>query len=240
MSASEKTTGTGTGTGTSTGTGTGWELKHQGAESRIKYGLFAGRPSLVKERFIKKYRDPELDERLTRERVRAEVRAFMKIKDKCNSLGQLMPTILLVTERNIVMTRLEEARTSCDVIKEGREKGLDMNWMFEGIGTVVGQIHGECGLIHGDLTTSNIMVTLDKKLVPIDFGLASVSGSAEDRAVDLYVLERALQSTHVDAASFQVVLQAYEKAMSKPGSGQEVLKRLEEVRARGRKRLMIG
>jgi len=36
-------------------------------------------------------------------------------------------------------------------------------------------------------------------LVVIDFGLTSVSTSAEDMGVDLYVLERAFISTHVQA-----------------------------------------
>ena len=34
------------------------------------------------------------------------------------------------------------------------------------------------------------------ELVLIDFGLGSAEGSAEDKGVDLYVLERALLSTH--------------------------------------------
>ncbi len=33
----------------------------------------------------------------------------------------------------------------------------------------------------------------------IDFGLGASSGTAESKAVDLYVLERALLSTHTDA-----------------------------------------
>ena len=54
--------------------------------------------------------------------------------------------------------------------------------------------------IHGDLTTSNFLIEQSTgDLVLIDFGLTTVSSSSEDMGVDLYVLERAFISTHVEA-----------------------------------------
>ena len=54
--------------------------------------------------------------------------------------------------------------------------------------------------IHGDLTTSNFIIEKETgDLVLIDFGLTTVSTSPEDMGVDLYVLERAIISTHVQA-----------------------------------------
>ena len=53
------------------------------------------------------------------------------------------------------------------------------------------------GLVHGDLTTSNMILRDgDGVLVLIDFGLAANATLAEDKAVDLYVLERAITSAH--------------------------------------------
>lgn len=67
------------------------------------------------------------------------------------------------------------------------------------IGETVARLHNH-NLIHGDLTTSNFMIEEGTgDLVVIDFGLTSVSTSAEDMGVDLYVLERAFISTHVQA-----------------------------------------
>ena len=65
------------------------------------------------------------------------------------------------------------------------------------IGAAVAKLH-DGGLIHGDLTTSNMMITTggDDKLVVIDFGLSFNSTLFEDKGVDLYVLERALSSAH--------------------------------------------
>ena len=52
--------------------------------------------------------------------------------------------------------------------------------------------------------------------VLVDFGLAYQSALVEDKAVDLYVLERAFSSTHPDSEPlFVSVLKAYEKQMGK-------------------------
>ncbi len=79
----------------------------------------------------------------------------------------------------------------------------------------------------------------DGAVVLIDFGLSAASASAEDKAVDLYVLERAFASTHPATADTLVprLLAAY--ALQSP-KGADVLRRLDAVRQRGRKRSMLG
>jgi TP53 regulating kinase-like protein len=126
------------------------------------------------------------------------------------------------------------------------------------IGLAVGQLHAT-GVVHGDLTTSNMMIRptagagdsggafsdetggdsgLAGEIVLIDFGLATAATQEEDRAVDLYVLERAFGSTHPqDEHRFPEVLAAY--AGSYKGA-RTTLHRLEDVRMRGRKKSMIG
>lgn len=131
------------------------------------------------------------------------------------------------------------------------------------IGGAVGGLH-EIGIVHGDLTTSNMMLrptkstlavngetegrtsgsshqdehALKGEIILIDFGLAAQSLQDEDKAVDLYVLERAFGSTHPEAEEgFREVLRAYGESYK---GAKVVLKRLEDVRMRGRKRSMIG
>lgn len=81
------------------------------------------------------------------------------------------------------------------------------------------------GVVHGDLTTSNMLLKppialeiemKDSVLTPfallnsdnigtvymIDFGLSYVSNNPEDMAVDLYVLERAIGSAHPRLTGF--------------------------------------
>ena len=51
-------------------------------------------------------------------------------------------------------------------------------------------------IIHGDLTTSNAVFTDSKNTFILDFGLSKISHSLEDKAVDLLVFKRVLESTH--------------------------------------------
>lgn len=150
--------------------------------------------------------------------------------------------------------------------KEGEEEMLDL---MRRVGAEVGKLHA-LGVCHGDLTTSNIMLQSpsspsssssssssssttttaeDKKKMSlagtiylIDFGLTSASIADEDKAVDLYVLERAFSATHPAAEPlFQEVLKAYAVSGKDGGkAARNVLKRLEGVRLRGRKRSMLG
>ncbi len=78
------------------------------------------------------------------------------------------------------------------------------------MGAAIGKMH-DAEIIHGDLTTSNFMVQQpssevdgttssssgdSRTVVLIDFGLGMMKPTIEDKAVDLYVLERAFVSTH--------------------------------------------
>ncbi|KAG0164053.1 TP53 regulating kinase, partial [Apophysomyces sp. BC1015] len=73
---------------------------------------------------------------------------------------------------------------------------LEFDSLGKKIGTALAKMHS-LDVIHGDLTTSNLMLReMDDSLVVIDFGLSYISTLPEDKAVDLYVLERAFSSTH--------------------------------------------
>lgn len=64
--------------------------------------------------------------------------------------------------------------------------------------------------------------------VLIDFGLAQVSSMTEDKAVDLYVLERAILSTHPESPElFSNILTAYADATS-PDTAKTTLAKLAE------------
>ena len=212
-----------------------WQLKHQGAESKIWFGKYQGISVVKKERFKKNYRADELDKRLTRERIRAEVKAINKLKEKCTELDKLMATIMHVTDREIIMTEIEDGQTVCQYINDRNNENIDV--VLDKLGKTIALIHKN-GIIHGDLTTSNFIIVNSNDLIPIDFGLSSFSTTAEDRAVDLYVLERAFLSTHVNA-DFNRILVAYSNQMGQI-VGESILKKLDQVRMRGRKRSMVG
>ena len=108
------------------------------------------------------------------------------------------------------------------------------------IGEILAKMHA-IDVVHGDLTTSNMLVQRpyeESRLILIDFGLSQISHLFEDKGVDLYVLERAFLSTHPNTEKlFTTVLDVYAQHYKKSA---DVLKKLEEVRQRGRKRVMVG
>lgn len=69
------------------------------------------------------------------------------------------------------------------------------------MGEIIGLMH-KSHIVHGDLTTSNFITLLlpstteEPNVAVIDLGLSGVSEKVEEKAVDLYVLERAFASTH--------------------------------------------
>lgn len=212
-----------------------------GAEARIFQGDYEGVAAIKKERFEKKYRHPHLDKRLAKQRTRAEIRSLERLAMRDpEKLGKLLPQVLNSDERTIIMTRIVNSKTANQVLSECRRAKDDdaINQMLQKIGTLVGLIH-QSKIIHGDLTTSNILINEHGDLIPIDFGLSFTSESSEDRAVDLYVLQRALQSTEIEDCKFQQFLQTYREQLD-ASVADGVVKKFEEVRSRGRKRLMIG
>lgn len=121
-------------------------------------------------------------------------------------------------------------------------KEPELERLAERMGQILAKMHDE-DVIHGDLTTSNMLLrrgleNMESDLVLIDFGLSYISALPEDKGVDLYVLEKAFLSTHPNTeALFEKLLKSY-TASSKKSSA--VIKKLDEVRLRGRKRSMVG
>ncbi|KAJ2784163.1 serine/threonine-protein kinase bud32 [Coemansia javaensis] len=211
----------------------GRELLRQGAEARVYKTTVDGRAAVAKQRFSKGYRHPELDRKLTRGRLNQEARSLRR----CREHGVRAPEVLRVDKDSATLyvefvegPTLKEwiVATSSDEAGEAR--------LMAAAGRALHHMH-QHNIIHGDLTTSNMIVGRDSELTLIDFGLSQVSGSVEDKAVDLYVLERAFISTHPDSERlFAGVLEAY----ARDDAARAVLRRLEDVRQRGRKRDMSG
>lgn len=211
----------------------------EGVVSRISY---LGRFAVRKKRFAKRYRHPELDSKLTSRRLSQEARVMLRLR----KAGIRVPAVYFVDVKNgvIVMEHLHGI-TLKEFLRRGNAE--DGKAVMQAAGKEVARMH--CSdVVHGDLTTGNIMVASGAsenvselngiEVCVIDFGLSSGGGTEEDFAVDLYVFERAVISAHSEAAQplNEAFLSAYAQELKRPA----VLKRLEEVRARGRKRDMTG
>lgn len=221
----------------------------QGAEALLYKTTFLSKdqPAALKVRPTKPWRHPTLDKRLTRQRILAEARVLVK----CRREGVPVPAVLAVDwEAGWSVAEWIEGTTVKEAIRQRKVDGgeSELNGLLARIGNVVGKLHS-VGVIHGDLTTSNMMIrpnadsqassdNLEGDIVLIDFGLATQAVQEEDRAVDLYVLERAFGSTHPkEEGKFDEVLKAYATTYK---DAKRALRRLEDVRMRGRKKSMIG
>jgi TP53 regulating kinase-like protein len=102
------------------------------------------------------------------------------------------------------------------------------------IGKSIGMLHKR-GIIHGDLTTSNIILHPGGKIFFLDFGLGDRSNELEARGVDLHLMKRALQSTHFQFAAecFDSVLDGYRTAFDTE-TLEKVLGKIKEIERRGR------
>lgn len=183
---------------------------------------------IVKERIKKSYRHPAIDERLRLQRTRKEA----KIIDKLHAIGVPCPDLILVNdkEKKIEMSYIAGPKVRDILTKDNCKK------ISEEIGEKIGLMH-KAGIIHGDLTTSNMLQK--GKIFFIDFGLSFESDKAEDKAVDLHLLRQALESKHYEIWEdcFKHALAGYKK--TNPGADL-IIKRLEEVEKRGRNKKKMG
>jgi TP53 regulating kinase-like protein len=188
----------------------GVELISQGAEARMyripNYAV--GESAIVKERFTKQYRHPILDKKLTKQRVIQEARCIVRAR----KVGVDTPFLysIAIAQNSILMEEIQ-GRMVKEILyafeRERRQQNLPKSTphnqgdLMKRIGQSIAMLHLS-DIIHGDLTTSNLMVRNGtSSVVVIDFGLSYISNDVEDKAVDLYVLERAFLSTHPDSES---------------------------------------
>ena len=171
---------------------------------------------IIKTRIQKRYRLKEIDEPLRRERTRIEAR-LMSLARRC---GVPTPIIKDITDFEIRMEYVNGIPLKKVLTPELSEKA----------GELVGTLHS-CGIVHGDLTTSN-MILKDGKLVLIDFGLAYQDKSVEARGVDVHVLFQTFESTHEHPGE---LIQAFKKGYARTFlNADEVINRVKEIESRGR------
>jgi TP53 regulating kinase-like protein len=200
----------------------------KGAEADLFFDPdWNGKRVIIKQRNVKKYRHHELDALIRRYRTIHEAQIIHRAKNA----GVPTPIIYQVDpEKTTIVMEFIEGKKVRDIVAKLEDS--DKRRMFAVIGCKAGCLH-RAGIIHGDLTTSNIIKT-DKRIVFIDFGLAELSSEMEKRGVDLNLMNRMLASTHfVDQnLLLNAFKEGYLKAMGSEGEG--AWRRMEEIALRGR------
>jgi len=102
------------------------------------------------------------------------------------------------------------------------------------IGELIGRLHSH-GIVHGDLTTSNMILSDDNRVFFVDFGLGEKNIELEARGVDLHLMKRALESAHFRFAEecFAAVVEGY-SSIVKDKALRDVSDKIKEIERRGR------
>ena len=172
--------------------------------------------NVLKDRVKKSYRHPEIDNKLRKFRTKREAKFLEKLK------GIKFPSPRLV---NVKDNKIEMEYIAGPKLRDKLDKSH-----CKRIGQLVAIMHNN-SMIHGDLTTSNMILDHDK-IVFIDFGLSFFSSKVEDMAVDIHLFKQALESKHYEIAKdcWKNFLKWYKEC----SSFKEVMERLKVVELRGR------
>lgn len=186
----------------------------KGAEATIKIK----EEKVIKRREPKEYRHPQLDSKIKEERTETEANLI----EDARRHNVNTPKAEIIDDSTIELEKIEGKQ-----LREVLEKRIKL---MEKYGKNIAYLHST-DIIHGDLTTSNAMVS-NKELYLIDFGLSFRSQRTEDKAVDIHLLKQVLNSSHpenVDEA-WQIFIEGYQQYEE----SEEVLEQLKDVEKRGR------
>lgn len=202
------------------------KLIHRGAEAEIYITEVFGRKAILKKRTPKTYRCETLDKRIRIERSRSEALLIHRAK----LVGVRTPTLLEVcTEKaEICMEYVAGRRLKDALVCSPKAMRIRFCRRF---GDYIAKLHN-ANIIHGDLTTSNVIVQRDAHLVLLDFGLGFHSHKVEDKATDLLNLKKSFLATHARLKNeWKALLQRYKV---KCNDAAEVLKKMVEIEQRAR------
>jgi len=204
-------------------------LIKKGAEANLYLEEWHGRKVIIKRRNPKKYRVQLLDEQIRTYRTVHEPQLMHEAK----KAGVSTPTIFMINlvDKSIIMEYIKGKQVKQVLNQLPNEERIKL---CRRIGHFIGRLHKN-GIIHGDLTTSNMILTPNGKIFFVDFGLGEFSRELEARGVDLHLMKRAFQSTHYMYAeeSFNAVLDGYAEVVGRDET-EKVLEKIREIELRGR------
>jgi bifunctional N6-L-threonylcarbamoyladenine synthase / protein kinase Bud32 len=204
------------------------DILEKGAEANIFPGQWMDNEVVIKKRVPKGYRIEDIDNYLRKKRSKSEA----KLLGEAKSCGVKTPIIydIVKDESAIVMEKI--VGTPVKKIFEGSKNSDKIKFknLCEKIGENIAKLHN-CKIIHGDLTSSNMMVK-DEQLFFIDFGLGLISDLVEDKGVDLLVFKKAISAIHhtISQECFGSVLLGYRYA----NDYESVVSKMMEIEGRGR------
>ena len=200
------------------------KLVKKGAEADVYLSSWNGKKAILKIRKEKTYRNLVLDKKIRKHRTIKESEIISQVK----SFGISTPLIYFpdINKCSILMQYIDGK-----LVRDMSEKVIEKT-CFE-IGKIVGILHKN-GIMHGDLTTSNFILS-KKKLILIDFGLANRTEKPDDHAIDLRLFKEILNSAHANILnkSWSNFLKGYSKSVGEKYC-KKILKLVGVIESRGR------
>jgi TP53 regulating kinase-like protein len=199
-----------------------------GAESIIYRLEHWNQQFVLKCRRPKEYLHPDIDSVLRRTRTSREC----KMLTTARILGVRTPAVYTIDLENctLLMDFIDglQFKQLVDDLNMRRLKALSKEF-----GRTIAKLHLG-GVVHGDPTTSNILIDTNSDLWFVDFGLADMNATIEMKGVDLHLLHRALETTHWNREDtmLSAALEGYESVYGP--EAEKVFQRMEEIRERGR------
>ncbi|WP_134671014.1 bifunctional N(6)-L-threonylcarbamoyladenine synthase/serine/threonine protein kinase [Halorussus marinus] len=193
--------------------------ERRGAEATVEIGP----ERVTKRRLPKRYRHPDLDARLRRDRTVLEAR----LTSEARSHGVPTPVVYDVdpVEGTIVFERVGATDLRDDLTPD----------RVRAVARHLAAIH-RAGFVHGDPTTRNVRVERPTggpdagRTYLIDFGLGYYTDDVEDYAMDLHVFGQSLDGTADDAPTLR---ETFADAYAEAGDP-DVLAQLAAIEGRGR------
>lgn len=179
--------------------------------------------TIIKDRIEKPYRHPELDKKIRKLRTRAE----SKILQKANNLINTPKVISSDEIKSEIQMQYIQGKKLADNLEKTKYQKV-----CENIGKQLAKLHDN-NIIHGDLTTSNLILNKkENKVYFIDFGLSFHSTRIEDRAVDLHLIKQALEAKHpsIYENAYDSIIKGYKTSKN----AKQTISQLEKVEKRGR------
>ncbi|MBY9017120.1 MAG: Kae1-associated serine/threonine protein kinase [Candidatus Lokiarchaeota archaeon] len=208
------------------------KLIHKGAEASLYYGSWFGKEAIFKKRIPKGYRIEQIDKILCYNRTLNEAKALISVKN----YGVLVPPVYEIdTENSTIVMKYIKGEKLKDVL-QSLTATKKVQYLRE-IGNSIAYLHKN-GHIHGDITTSNIILTPSQELFIIDFGLHDYSDSIEDKSTDIHLFKRVLISSHGSdfTLCFDTFLEGYREGygIEKKIECRDILKNISVIETRGR------
>lgn len=202
----------------------------KGAESDILEKSYLGEDAILKKRVSKSYRVKEIDNKIRKMRTKSESKLISDIK----TCGVKSPVLFDVNleDESILMEKIHG-----NLVKDIMDSlsSEDRFNLAKKIGYNIGLMHNK-DIIHGDITSSNMMVDDEGNFVFLDFGLGSYSDLVEDKATDLLVLKKSFQSIDYEIANetFDWILDGYIDSYEDDLNKNMILNKIKEIESRGR------